>query len=170
MRRWRRTARDGFDFDWDAVQKHRDGITLDAVGLPALVNAAAKILPRPSDEQADRQWLDATRDIHVATAPLLGMIAVRDLYDRPLALSAGRLWQRLHLWLTARGLVAHPLNQPAERVDRERALNAPANTAESLARLTGESGWQPTFVFRAGYANGAARLSPRRAVEAVVAD
>ena len=159
-----------FRFDWDAVQKHRDGITLDAVGLPPLINAAAKILPRPSDAQADRQWLDATRDVHVATAPLLGMIAVRDLYDRPTALSAGRLWQRLHLWLTARGLVAHPLNQPAEMVDRERELNASARTAQALARLTGDPDWLPTFVFRAGYANRPARLSPRRAVEAVVAD
>jgi hypothetical protein len=40
-------------------------------------------------------------------APLLGLIVVRDPYDRPTALRAGHPWQRLHLLVTARGLAAH---------------------------------------------------------------
>jgi hypothetical protein len=157
-----------FRFDWSSLQSHRDGITLDAVGLPPLINAVAKILPPVSGEQADRQWLTDTRDVHVATAPLLGIIAVRDLYDRPTALAAGRLWQRIHLWATARGISAQPLNQPAEMVDRERQLGAPEITREQLAKLTGDPSWRPTFVFRLGYADQQARLSPRRRLEDVV--
>lgn len=167
----RQMARDSaawFRFDWKAVQERRDGVTLDTVGLPPLLNAAAKILPAPSDEEADRQWLEGTRDIHVATAPLLGMIAVRDLYDRPTALHAGRLWQRLHLWATARELAAQPLNQPAEMVDREAQLDLSPRTAESLAEITGTAAWRPTFLFRLGQAERPARLSPRRAPEEVV--
>jgi hypothetical protein len=125
-------------------------------------------LPPVSAETADRQWLAATRDTHVATAPLLGMIAVEDLYDRPIALEAGRLWQRLHLLLTARGLVAQPLNQPAEIVDRERQLNRPARKAEAFAQLVGDGRWRPTFVFRAGYADRTANLSPRRPLQSVL--
>ncbi len=157
-----------FRFAWDAVQRHRDGVTLDSVGLPPLISAVAKVLPAPSAEEADRMWLDGTREVHVASAPLLGMIAVRDLYDIPTALAAGRLWQRIHLWATARGLVAQPLNQPVEVVDRERELDAPPHTAEALAELTGDPAWHPTFVFRMGYADRPARLSPRRPLQAVV--
>jgi len=154
--------------DQRAIKLYRDGLTLDAVVVPPALNMAAKMLP-PSRAKANRQWLADTRDIHVATAPLLGIIAVRDLYDRQTALAAGRLWQRLHLKLTASGLVAQPLNQPAERVDREHEHGAPAHTAEALAAIIGDPSWRPTFLFRAGYASRPARLSPRRALEAVIA-
>ena len=157
-----------FRFDWRSIQEHRDGVTLDTVGLPPLINAAAKIVPAPSAEQADQQWLDATRDVHVATAPLLGMIAVRDLYDQPTTLEAGRLWQRLHLWATARGLAAQPLNMPPERVDREAELGKDPRMAAALAAVTGDASWHPTFVFRMGHAQAPARLSPRRSLDAVL--
>ncbi len=156
-----------FRFHPREVRRRRDGLTLDTTVVPPLLNAAAKMMP-PSPERANRQWLIDTRDVHVATAPLLGAIAVRDLYDRPTALVAGRLWQRLHLLMTARGLVAQPLNQPAERVDRDRELNDVSRTADALATLTGDSDWHPTFIFRAGYASHSARLSPRRSVEDVI--
>lgn len=158
-----------FRFDWHSIQQHRDGVTLDTVGLSPLINAAAKIVPAPSPEQADQQWLDATRNVHVATAPLLGMIAVGDLYDQPTTLRAGQLWQRLHLWATARELAAQPLNMPPERVDREAELGLEPRMAAALASVTGDAGWWPTFVFRMGNAERTARLSPRRQVEAVLA-
>jgi nitroreductase len=157
-----------FRFNWNQVQSQRDGITLDAVGLPPLINAAAKILPAPSAEQADRQWLDATRDVHIKTVAVLGAIAVRELHDRPISLEAGRMWQRLHLWAASRGLAAQPLNQAAEIVDRESELGRPPRMAEALAQVMGDPVWKPTFIFRLGYADNAARLSPRRPVSAVV--
>jgi nitroreductase len=159
-----------FRFDWASLQQQRDGITLDAVGLPPLINAAAKILPVPTPEQADRQWLEATRDVHVKTATVLGLIAVRDLYDQPTTLAAGQAWQRLHLWATSRGLAAQPVNQAAERVDREAELGRPPRMAEALSQVTGDAAWKPTFIFRMGYADRAARLSPRRPVSAVVSE
>jgi len=85
-----------------------------------------------------------------------------------MALQAGRLWQRLHLLLTARGLAAQPLNQPVERVDREREVNEPPRTAQALAIITGDPAWLPTFVFRAGYAEHPAAMSPRRPLETVM--
>jgi hypothetical protein len=157
-----------FRFDWRSVQQHRDGVTLDAVGLPPLLNTVAKIAPSPSAEEADQQWLDATRRVHVGTAPLFGLIAVNDLYDQATTLRAGRLWQRLHLWATARGVAAQPLNMPPERVDREAELGREPRMAAALARVTGDAAWRPTFVFRMGYADRSARLSPRRPVQAVV--
>ena len=158
-----------FRFDWRSIQEHRDGITLDAMALPPLINSAAKIVRAPSADVADQQWLSATRDVHVASAPLLGMIAVRELYDQPTTLEAGRLWQRLHLWATARGLAAHPLNMPPERVDREAELRQAPRMAAILAEFTDDPTWQPTFVFRMGYAGRPAHLSPRRPLDAVVA-
>lgn len=156
-------------FNRDAIERCRDGLTLDANVLAPLANLAAKLFP-PSAERADRHWLRDTEKVYLRTAPLLGVIAVRDLYDRPTALCAGRLWQRLHLLLTAHDIAAQPLNQPVERVDRERADgNESPQIAEALARITDDPAWLPTFIFRAGYAVRSAPLSPRRDVRAVIA-
>lgn len=158
-----------FRFTRRAVEEHRDGITLDAAGLPPLILAAAKMLPSPGAEAADRQWLEATRAVHVGTAPLLGMICVDGLYDRAATLTAERLWQRLHLWMTTQGMAAQPLNQPVEIVDREAELGREPAMAAALAQLTGDTEMRPTFVFRAGYALRPARPSPRRPAAAVIA-
>ena len=159
--RWFRSTR-------EQVAKHRDGPTLDAAGLSPLVTALAKVLPPPSAEQGHRLWLEATRDVHVATAPAFGFLAVRNLDDRAHALRAGRLWQRLHLYATTRGLAMHPINQPVELVDRERQLDRAPEAARRLAALTESSAWQPTFAFRMGYPVRDAALSPRRALADVV--
>jgi hypothetical protein len=106
--------------------------------------------------------------VHIKTAAVLGAIAVRELHDRPISLEAGRMWQRLHLWAASRGLAAQPLNQAAEIVDRESELGRPPRMAEALAQVMGDPVWKPTFIFRLGYADNAARLSPRRPVSAVV--
>ncbi len=156
-----------FRFNSDAVELHRDGLTLDTNVMAPLQHLGAKLFP-PSDEAANSSWRDTTAKVHLRAAPLLGMIAVPDLYDQRMALAVGRIWQRLHLLLTARGLVAQPLNQPAARVDRERELNMRAATGAALAEITGDAAWQPTFIFRAGYADRMAPPSPRRPVAAVI--
>ncbi|MEX2298039.1 MAG: hypothetical protein WD715_11515, partial [Dongiaceae bacterium] len=126
-----------FRFDRTQILAHRDGVTLDTAGLPPLVTAFAKLMPDPDPKDAERQWLRATRETHVGTAPLLGIIAVGDLYDIPNTIAAGRLWQRLHLLLTANGIAAQPLNQPVEMVDRQRALGRDPIMADALAELIG---------------------------------
>jgi hypothetical protein len=150
------------------MQKHRAGIPMAAVGLPPLINTLVKIAPAVSAEQADRQWLGATRDVHVKTATVLGMIVVRELYDVPTTLKAGQAWQRLHLWATSRGLAAQPINQAAECVDRQAELGRPPRMAEALAQVTADPAWKPTFIFRMGYAGQPAGLSPRRPLSVVV--
>lgn len=156
-----------FRNSWADLQQHRDGVTLDAAGLPPAMTVLAKMLPSPSPEASHQYWLDGTRDVHVATAAAFGFITVRSLYDRQQTLRAGRLWQRLHLWATTQGLAMQPLNQPVEWVDRERDLGRPPVAAQALARLIGDSARKPTFVFRAGYPLRDAGPSPRRAVEQV---
>ena len=163
------TANDGFATVGADIQKFRDGPTLDAAGLPPVMTAIAKMFPPPSADTNHRYWLDATRDVHVATAPVFGLIAVRDLYDRAQTLRAGRVWQRIHLWATSQGIAMQPLNQPVELVDRERELNKEHHAAQVLADLTGDPAWKPTFAFRAGYSVREALASPRRPVEQVVA-
>jgi hypothetical protein len=157
-----------FRHRWLDVQRRRDGITLDAAGLGPFVAAMAKLLPPASAETSHRYWRDATRDVQIPTTALFGLIAVRDLYDRPQALRAGQRWQRLHLMATARGVAMQPINQPVEMVDREREQGKPPRAAAALAALTGEAGWTPTFAFRAGLPTRPPVPSPRRPVEAVV--
>jgi len=157
-----------FRHRWLDVQRRRDGLTLDAAALGPLVTTLGKVLPPASAETSHRYWRDATRDVQVPTSALFGLIAVRELYDRPQALRAGQRWQRLHLMATARGLAMQPINQPVEMVDREREQGKAPRAAEALAALTGEPAWKPTFAFRAGLPTRAATPSPRRPVDAVV--
>ena len=153
---------------WPDVQEYRDGLTLDCLGLPRLMVAAAKIMPAMPAKTAGKYWLDQTRDVHAIKSPLFAMIAVRDRYDRAQSLRAGRLWQRIHLWATTQGLGAQPINQPVEVVDRERTLNRAPQMAQVLAGITGDPAWQATFSFRMGYPTVEAPPSPRRPVEDVI--
>lgn len=159
--RWYRHSR-------SEIEEHRDGPTLDATGLAPMRIAIAKILPRPSAEKNHEYWLSNTREVQVPTAPVLGLIAVRDLYDREQTLRAGRVWQRMHLWATMQELAMQPLNQPVELVDRQRSLGQHSPTALALAEITRDPRWQPTFVFRVGYPERSVPSSPRRDLADVV--
>ncbi len=149
------------------VDTHRDGISVMTSGESGLNIRLAMALPDFNETQLGRYWIDATRDVHCATAPLFGLIGVRFPRDRSNLLSAGRLWQRLHLEATARGVAMQPLNQMMEMVDRERQFSRPPDAAQRLAAVTGDPGWTTVFAFRAGFAAAAARPSPRRGVTIV---
>jgi len=142
------------------IDAHRDGPTLEAAGLSPLKLTLAQWLP-VSSETSHRAWLELTRDVQLASAPMVGLIIVADRYDRPSALAAGRVWQRLHLEATARGLAMQPLNQPLERIDRERQLGLAPEWERRIAGLNGDGG-QATFAFRVGYSTTPATPSPRR--------
>jgi len=152
---------------WSDVQKYRDGLTIDAFGLPPVATAVAKMM-------TDRQlaWAAAHSETNgysnlMLSAPLIGFIAVRDRYDQEQCLRAGRIWQRAHLLATARGLAGRPCNELVEMVDHERAVGRPATRLAILNEITGDAAWQPTFVFYMGYASWPAHASPRRPVQAV---
>ena len=157
-----------FRASWQDLERHRDGITLDAQGLPPVVNALAKMLPAVSPERADAAWLEATRDRHVATAAAFGILAVPDTRDAQMRLRGGRMWQRMHLWATTRGLAMQPLNQLAERADRERQLALTPTYSTVLGKLIDGSGLEALMPFRIGYPVRDAGMSPRRGVEAVL--
>ena len=124
------------------IDAHRDGPTLEAAGLSFLTLTFARLFP-VSAEVSHQAWLRQTRDVQLASAPLVGLIAVRDRYDRLSAIAAGRAWQRLHLRATAQGLAMQPLNQPIEMIDRERRAGLGA---------IGRRGWR----------NSRARIGRRR--------
>ena len=150
------------------VEKHRDGPTIDSFGLPPLSLAAVKMLPKPEPEKTHRQWVAATRDVQLATAPLVGIIAVRDPYERATALRAGLFWQRLHLWATAQGLAMQPMNQLVQAIDRDRQLKRASAFDGGVAEILGGDGWRAMLAFRAGYPTVAAVPSPRRGIEGLV--
>ncbi len=151
----------------DEMEKERSGLALDTAGLSPALLAAAKFLPALPAEQSHAAWLGQTRDSHVPSAALLGVISVRDRYDRPQALAAGRLWQRIHLEASTASIAMHPLNQPVETIDRERELGKEAKSEARLTAITKDASWQPTFVFRGGYPTRSALASARRSVDEV---
>jgi len=159
--RWYRTGR-------REIAAHRDGVTIDTAGLSPLVIATAKFMPDLDAQSADRYWLAATKDTELATAPVLGVILVRDRLDMRSAIAAGRAWQRLHLGATAEGLAAQPLNQPVECTDRSAMIGKSDSFGPAIIKLAAAPGWEPTFVFRLGVAERPANRSPRRALSEVL--
>jgi len=149
---------------WSEVQKFRDGLTIDAFGLPPVTTAIVKMMtPGMLARAGSRSQKDTYSEL-MLSAPLIGFIAVRDRYDQQQCLLAGRTWQRAHLLATARGIAARPCNESVEMVDHERALGKPATRAAMLNEITGDPSWQPTFVFYMGYPTLTAHASPRRPV------
>jgi hypothetical protein len=149
------------------IERHRDGPTLYCAGLSPLVLFGARIVP-VSAQSAHRHWIDQTRDAQLGTLPVIGLIAVRDLYDRDCALRAGRLWQRLHLQGTLLGLGMQPLNQLPECVDRERQVGRPPTFSKALIDFSGDADWRPTFAFRMGWPTRPGPASPRRSLASVM--
>lgn len=149
------------------VAHHRDGVSTPTAGISPLVAKLSPLAPPVDSSTAGRYWLRST-EMHLATAPMFGLILVRDLYNRSTQLLAGARWQRLHLQLTQQGLAAHPMNQLIEVVDRDRQLGRASNTERVLTRLSGDAQWRPTFAFRIGYATREVPHSARRPPTAVI--
>ena len=140
--KWIRTSREEMD-------KSRDG---------TLIERRATSAPRTSSlEDYKNQML---------AAPLFGLIAVRDRYDREQTIRAGRVWQHAHLLATVKGIAARPANGAIELIDHERRLNREPGSATELAAITGDGSWQPTFMFYMGYASPA-QASARRPLDLV---
>ena len=153
---------------WSEVQRHRDGLTIDAFGLPPVASAIVKMM----NEQM-LAWLGSHSEAGnysglMMSAPLIGFIAVRDRYDEQQCLLAGRTWQRAHLFATAKGIAGRPCNEAVEMVDHEKALGRPASRIAMLNEITGDPSWQPTFIFYVGYPKITAHASPRRPVPSVL--
>lgn len=159
-----------FRTSWQQLQALRDGITLDAQSLPPVVNAAAKILPPLSQESADQAWLQATRERHVATAAAFGLIVVPDSRDNAMRIRGGRLWQRMHLWATTKGLAVQPLNQICERADREQQLGIEPRFGTTLKELVADADSQALMPFRIGHPTVEGKPSPRRDLKSVLID
>lgn len=86
-------SRDGFRLfrsSWDDIQKHKDGLTLDAQGLSALTTAVAKLLPASDRKSGNKFWVDQTRRTHTETAAPYGIIAVPDADDNAHRLTGRR--------------------------------------------------------------------------------
>jgi hypothetical protein len=150
--------------DWDEIQRHKDGLTIDGVGLRPLVRTLGKLLPASSRASADRTFVDRTV-IQARSAPAFGVIVVDDPTSRADRLAGGRLVQRLHLWSTAHDLGFQHMNQITERIDRDRRLGQPAVFEAPLADLVGDG---TLVAFRVGTPTVASLRSPRRPVQEVL--
>jgi hypothetical protein len=152
---------------WQDLQQHRDGISLDAAGLPDWERALGKMLPPASQEQQDSTFLSNTAE-QTQTAGAFGLLTVRNAQDRPQQLCAGRLWERMHLWVTIKGLAMQPLNAVVERAAREVVLENTPHFGDALAALVGDPAWHTLLAFRIGYSTHDGLRSPRRGVDEVM--
>lgn len=165
-------SRDGFAWyrgDNDAVQAHRDGLTLDAQGMNPLVLSVAKLIPASSRGAGDAFWVEQTRTVHTATAAAYGVLTAPSPDDRATQLVAGRLLQRIHLSATAAGVGLQHMNQVTERIDAERVAGRNPTFGSRFAALL-PSGTRPLVTFRVGYPVRDARPSPRRSLSAVATE
>jgi len=160
------------DYAWyrgtgEQVQQHRDGVTVDASGLSPLLRALGKMIPSSRTSNGG-YWLAGTRERQLPSASGFAVLLVRDATDVAQRLAAGRIYQRLHLWATGRGLAMQPLNQVVERAERERATARPGPLSTGLAHLVADPAWHPVMPFRIGYPTVVAPASPRRPVADVL--
>lgn len=156
---WRATRAD--------IDRYRDGMTLDAQGLPPVTRFMAKLLPPTSQQQNDAAWLSNTSRVHVATAAAYGLLTVRDPDCSDARIQVGRAFQRLHLWATLEGLAMQPLNQITERIARDHSLGVTSQFEGPLAELT-PRGRVAVFAFRIGLPTIDAGSSPRRPLAEVI--
>jgi hypothetical protein len=156
---------------WRAAEAKRlkDGLTVENFGLPPAETIAVGLLPHWLLKEASApQQRTAMYERQMRSARLIGVIAVRDRFDRGQSVQAGRMWQRAHLLATARGVGARPCNEAIELIDYARRLGKPAGCQQALCRLMGDDGWQPTFLFLMGQPTLPAHESPRRTAEDVL--
>ncbi|MBU6166817.1 MAG: hypothetical protein KGQ52_11930 [Alphaproteobacteria bacterium] len=146
----------------------KDGLTLATAGVSPWLAGLAALLPAPSAASEGDHWLANTRDQQLPTASLFGLILTPTPHDRRSALLVGSAWQRLHLNATAAGLVAQPLNQLPEIIDREAQLRQPPRFARLADALLDDAAWRPSFAFRLGLADTPAPPALRRPVSAVI--
>ena len=159
------------DFAWfrnndDAIQTHRDGLTLDAQGLSPFTLGVAKLLPASNRNAGDAFWVEQTRTVHTPTASAYGVVTASSPDDRVTQLHAGRLLQRIHLTATTLGVALHHMNQITERIDAEQIAGQPATFSPRFATHL-PSDAKPLVAFRVGYPLREARPSPRLPVAAV---
>ncbi len=143
------------------TEAHRDGLTLDAQALGAFTTFLAKVGPRPGRETGDRYWLASTRKVHCRQVSAFGILSTPELEGRAQLLATGRAYQRMHLLATARGLDMQPLNQAAERRDREHERGLAPTLGSRLAALI-PAGLHAQMLFRIGFGEGDVHHSPRR--------
>lgn len=144
--------------DWDDIQRHKDGLTIDGVGLRPLVRTLGKLLPATSRDSADHTFIDRTV-LQGRSAAAFGAIVVDDPAAREERLAGGRLAQRLHLWCAAHQLGFQYMNQITERIDRDHQLGRGARFEAPLADLVGDGA---LVAFRVGIPTVAGMRSPRR--------
>ena len=142
------------------IDARRDGLTMDISGVGAGTRVLGKASDTVSPERAGRYWIRNTEDIQLSGSAF-GILSTPELEDTASLLAVGRAWQRLHLWLTEQGAAAQPLNQMAERRDRERTLGLPQAFGGRLDRL---ADGHAQMLFRVGYAWDEPFASPRRPV------
>jgi hypothetical protein len=143
------------------IESQRDGVTLDASGNDAITRFFGKSLGRPSRATADRYWLDGTRE-RQTSGSAFAIISSSGGNTRADQLRAGRVYQRLQLWATAQGLAMQPLNQLAERQDREQALGLEPRFTRVLRELMAADDARAQMLFRIGFPTAGALASPRR--------
>ena len=155
-------------FRWKDVEQQRDGITLADYGASTPIAGLLYSLPTSVEMKIIARTAKGAYPALLTASPMFGVIAVRDRYAIDQCLQAGRMWERAHLLATAHWIAARPINEAVELIDLESAEGRPRVTEPKLAALTGDASWQPTFMFRMGYAVTSAPASPRRGLAQVL--
>lgn len=152
--------------NWQQIQSHKDGITVDPSGSSPFIRTYAKLLPVTRQQNNDG-WRSGTRETQIPTASAFGALVVTDPLDLTVRLQVGRLWQRLHLTTTAAGVSLQPMCQIPERIDREQSAELPTDIGTAMATVL-PAGQHALMTFRIGHPTTDALRSPRRPAEEVV--
>ena len=148
----------------DDIVEHRDGLTLDTTGVNDFTRFMGKVFPAPSAESAGNYWVSSTEGRHT-TGFGFGILTTPNRDSREEQLRCGREYQRIALWAQLQGLCMQPLNQMAERQDREEELGLDPEFTTVLGELLGTDELGAQMLFRIGVSWDQTTASPRRPIE-----
>ncbi len=149
------------------IERHKDGVTLEVQGMSSAAMAGARAIGQPEPEKAGEYWIRNT-ERQLSSLSAVALLSSTDRLSLHQQLSVGRLYQRVALQLELWGLASHPINQLAERQDREEISGLPPVSTEALAGLLDPEAPRGTqMLFRIGFPVDPVHPAPRRPVAEV---
>jgi len=161
------------DYRWlrwskEEVAKFRDGMDLNTFGISTIKLPVTKIMPRPSPEVFNKDWVNLSID-RIRSSNYIGVLAIpQNMRDSRSAITTGRIWQRLWLSAESQKLAIHPVNALVTTLE----VSSSRKTADLGTAFRNDimevDGWDPAIIFRLGYPTVARTPSPRRPMDTIL--
>ncbi len=146
------------------IDEHRDGLTYNSTSMGTAMRFLAKSTAPIDAKTFGKYWVRSQGEMKASAIMLL---STPELSNREQNLRCGRAYQRIALWVNSHNMGIQPINQVAERRDREFQDDLQPDFADRLRAFNGATD-HVQMLFRVGYPYDEEFESPRKPVDWVV--